>query len=205
MKKCLWKRLTAMALSIALLAACLPGIAIGVLAADETTEAASDLLAGATAADSMGIFSGEPHSYDKNSTFVNGEDSLYSWKFATSEEGTGWPTALLNLNGAVDMSGKYLAVDVYAEGARDYLSIVSIYNSGWGCLNDSQWPPNYVQSGFGGEQWVTLYFDLTTALSAEKDLSDVALSNSALTLRPTAALSRQSGGGIDIAAGTLQI
>ena len=73
------------------------------------------------------------------------------------------------------MTGKYLAVDVYADGARDYLSVVSIYTSGWGSLNDSQWPPNYVQSGFGAGKWVTLYFDLTTALGEGKDLTDVGI------------------------------
>lgn len=177
MYQCIGKRITAFLLCVAMLAAWIPGsvFAEEAATADETTEAASDLLSGATAADAMGIFSGAPHSYDKNSTFVNGDDSLYSWKFSTTAEGTGWPTALLNLNGAVDMTGKYLAVDVYAEGARDYLAIVAVYSSGWGSLNDSQWPPNYTQSGFGTGQWVTLYYDLTTALGEGKDLTDVGI------------------------------
>ena len=178
MKNYLWKRITAWLLCAALLAACMPNTVIGAFAetvADETTEAAGDLLAGASAADSVGIFFGGPHSYDRKSSFVSGEESLYSWKFSTTAEGTGWPTALLNLNQAVDMTGKYLAVDVYADGARDYLSVVSIYTSGWGSLNDSQWPPNYVQSDFGAGKWVTLYFDLTTALAEGKDLTDVGI------------------------------
>lgn len=172
----MFKKLMAYLLSLALLLTGLSGVSLSAAAeeitADETSEAASDLLANATAADSVGIFSGGAYSYDSNSPVVYGDSSTKSWMFAGDETASGWPTALLALPSSTDMTGKYLEFDVMTEGGRGYVALSSLHE-------DGSWANLCVKSQFNASatfdplDWATVCFDLSAILAEGKSLTNV--------------------------------
>ena len=79
--------------------------------ATEDTEKTSDLLYGASFVE--GSFSNVGFGYDqKNTSFVNGNDSKYSLRFFAADNKTAWATAKFRLPQSVDLTNSTLQFDV---------------------------------------------------------------------------------------------
>jgi len=132
----------------------------------------NDLLADASKADDMGIYSdGDRFAWNAESDFVSTEDSTKSWMFGATATGSGWPTALVRLGNSYNMSGKALQMDVYAEGGRGYIGVSQLYNSGWGSLCEKD-QANYTTT-FTEGAWNTVSFELDSMVADGKTLDDV--------------------------------
>ena len=134
-----------------------------------------DMLHGATAADTLGFFSGDPYYYDAASDFVNGDESVTSYMLGTTyaegESGDRWPTALVCFDQVYDITDKNLVFDVYfdqPEGASPIKSLsVSLFNSGWSQVTEQLGEINYADG------WHRIVIDPTEVLKDDCDLTAV--------------------------------
>ena len=94
--------------------------------ATEASEAASDLLYGATYVD--GYFTTAGFGYDqKNTSYVSGTDSKYSLRFFAADNKTAWTTATFKLPKAIDLTTNSLEFDVIGHNQRAV--VVDLYDS----------------------------------------------------------------------------
>ncbi len=129
-----------------------------------------DLLYGASAADAQGFFSGGNYSYNKYSAVVNGENSTQSWCFTAAAGANDTPAALIGLGKSVNMTGKYLALDVLFDNANGYIGIVLLADSNWAVVTADGWN---VKSDLPTGEWTTVYFDIAGMLAEGKTLDDI--------------------------------
>ena len=149
-------------------------------AATADTEAASDMLAGATYAWSAQDWTGAGQfSYASDSNVTSGENSLRSWRFSTTEQsGSSYARLQISLQKSYDMTGKDLVFDVKADPANELTSYsigIVPYASDWKPVHDYTNYQEY-QVYFTGSDWTTVTVDnsiLKAYLQDGRDISDI--------------------------------
>lgn len=138
-----------------------------VTSATEATEAASDLLYGASYVD--GYFTTPGFGYDlQNTAYVNGTDSKYSLRFYAADDKTAWTNATFKLPHSIDLTKNTLKFDVLQKEHRSmnvdlYDSNFELVTSDSFILRNEGWQTFEINAMFG------LAKGRTTA-----DLSDIA-------------------------------
>ena len=121
--------------------------------ATEQSEAATDLLYGATYVD--GYFTTAGFGYDqKNTSYVNGTDSKYSLRFFAADNKTAWTTATFKLPKSIDLTDKTLEFDVNVHNQRAvsvdlYDSNMKLVTNDTFTVRDTGWQTFEVNSLFG--------------------------------------------------------
>ena len=121
--------------------------------ATEETEAASDLLYGASFVE--GTFGNEGFGYNlKNPSFLKGKDSKYALRLYAADDKTAWATATFKLPKAIDLTDSTLQFDILQKNQKAanvdlYDSNMKLISSDSYILKDTGWQTFEVNSLFG--------------------------------------------------------